>query len=74
MPKTEHTHHYRLCPKCARAVPVQLQERYCINDGTVLLEACPVCESSIGSPYARFCGTCGFEYALVHPSGVRTTM
>ena len=53
---------YRLCPVCFRAVPVQSQERYCINDGTLLLEACPACQRPITSPYARFCGECGSEF------------
>ena len=53
---------YRLCPKCARAVPMDSIERYCINDGSRLLEACPGCGVSITSPYARFCPACGTEY------------
>jgi predicted amidophosphoribosyltransferase len=38
-------------------------ERYCLNDGARMLEACPGCEARITSPYARFCGTCGLELA-----------
>ena len=53
---------YRLCLKCARAVPVDSQERYCINDGEKLLESCPRCDAAITSPYARFCPLCGAEY------------
>lgn len=53
---------YRLCPKCARAVPVDSTERYCINDGAKLLESCPRCGTAITSPYARFCGSCGTDY------------
>ena len=59
------TVHYRLCPCCARAVPARSSERYCINDGTWLLEACPLCGTPITSPYARFCATCGLEFATV---------
>lgn len=55
------TLHYRLCPKCARAVPATSSERFCINDGTRLLEACPHCGAAISSPYAHFCGACGLE-------------
>jgi hypothetical protein len=58
---------YRLCPHCARAVPAYSSERYCINDGTWLLEACPVCAAPISSPYARYCGTCGLEFVTLGP-------
>ena len=54
---------YRLCPRCARAVPIRSTERYCINDGEKLLEACPLCGHVITSPYTRFCGCCGLEFA-----------
>jgi RNA polymerase subunit RPABC4/transcription elongation factor Spt4 len=57
---------YRLCPKCARAVPNDSEERYCINDGARLLEACLGCGASITSPYARFCPVCGTEYRANH--------
>lgn len=50
---------YRLCPRCARAVPAGSGERYCVNDGTELLSACPWCAAPITSPYARFCTRCG---------------
>ena len=50
---------YRLCPRCGRAVPLRSEERYCINDGTPLLEGCPACGVSITSPYARHCAGCG---------------
>ncbi|MFB9994430.1 zinc ribbon domain-containing protein [Deinococcus oregonensis] len=56
--------HYRLCPHCLRAVPAGLNERYCVNDGTRLLEGCPVCQRSISSPYAHFCAACGHPFAL----------
>ncbi|WP_169730639.1 zinc ribbon domain-containing protein [Calidithermus chliarophilus] len=55
---------YRICPRCARAVPLASSERYCTNDGTRLLEACPGCGARITSPYARFCGRCGREFRL----------
>ncbi|WP_170928565.1 zinc ribbon domain-containing protein [Deinococcus hopiensis] len=50
---------YRLCPRCLRAVPTISGERYCVNDGTRLLESCPQCTAPITSPYARFCTRCG---------------
>lgn len=53
---------YRLCPKCLRSVPGAANERFCIQCGTPMLEACPKCKAPITSPYARFCGECGFEY------------
>lgn len=56
---------YRLCPHCARAVPIASSELYCVNDGTWLLEACLQCGAPITSPYARFCTRCGT--ALTHP-------
>lgn len=54
---------FRLCLRCFRAVPSRSDERYCINDGTPLLEACPWCGAAISNPYARFCGACGLEYS-----------
>lgn len=50
---------YRLCSRCARAVPSRSDEQYCVNDGTELLSACPQCSAPITSPYARFCTRCG---------------
>ncbi len=50
---------YRLCPRCQRAIPTSSPERFCVNDGTRLLDACPECHAPIGSPYARFCASCG---------------
>jgi predicted amidophosphoribosyltransferase len=55
---------FRLCPRCFRAVPLASGERYCTNDGEWMLEACPGCEARIASPYARFCGNCGLEFAV----------
>jgi hypothetical protein len=54
---------YRLCPRCARAVPGDSRERYCINDGERLLEECGSCHTAITSPYTRFCAGCGLEFA-----------
>ena len=63
---------YRLCPRCARAVPIRSSERYCINDGSWLLEQCPLCGSAITNPYTRFCGCCGLEFGKVAiPEDVR---
>ena len=55
---------YRVCPRCARAMPASSEERFCINDGTWMLEGCPLCGAAITSPYARFCGVCGQELQL----------
>lgn len=60
---------YRLCPRCFRAVPVASGEKYCPNDGTRLLEACPRCQAPITSPYARFCVVCGQGFGLVASRG-----
>jgi predicted amidophosphoribosyltransferase len=54
---------YHLCPHCARAVPAGALERYCVNDGAQLMQACPACGGAITSPYARYCPACGHEYA-----------
>lgn len=62
---------YHLCPECFRATPAQAKERYCPNDGTRLLEACPQCHASISSPHAQFCSQCGYHFAAA-PSTVRT--
>jgi uncharacterized C2H2 Zn-finger protein len=56
--------HYRVCPRCARAVPARAKELYCINDGEKLLETCPSCGAKITNPYARHCAACGFKFAL----------
>jgi hypothetical protein len=52
---------YRLCPRCTRTVHASSNEHHCINDGTRMLEACPVCGTPITNPYARYCATCGHE-------------
>ena len=54
---------FRLCVRCFRAVPISANEHYCINDGTQLLEQCPMCKTPISSPYARFCECCGLAFA-----------
>lgn len=54
---------YRLCVRCFRAVPASSRECYCINDGTAMLETCPLCSTPITSPYARFCAACGLEFS-----------
>jgi hypothetical protein len=53
---------YRICPRCARAVPIDAKEHYCINDGTLMLEKCPKCQTKICSPYTRHCAECGFAF------------
>jgi hypothetical protein len=52
---------YRLCPHCTRTVHASSNEQYCINDGNRMLEACPVCDSKINSPYACYCTNCGCD-------------
>jgi uncharacterized C2H2 Zn-finger protein len=54
---------FKLCPRCGRAVPASSGEKHCINDGEVLLKACPTCETSITHPYAKHCSSCGYEFA-----------
>ncbi|MFC4426426.1 double zinc ribbon domain-containing protein [Deinococcus navajonensis] len=61
MPNTAVSYH--LCPQCARAVPAQSGERFCANDGTRLLDACPGCSRAILSPYSHFCPHCGHALA-----------
>jgi hypothetical protein len=52
---------HHLCPHCWRAVPAGAGERFCPNDGEWLLTACPRCQETILSPYARFCTAHGLE-------------
>jgi hypothetical protein len=63
---------YRLCPCCTRAVPATSSERYCINDGTWMLEGCPLCSTAITSPYTCFCATCGLEFATLETTRERS--
>lgn len=65
---------FRLCVRCFRAVPTSANERYCINDGTQLLEQCPSCKTPISSPYARFCAVCGSEFGLADSGRGRSEM
>lgn len=60
---------YYLCPRCFRAVPAAAGERYCPNDGTLLLTRCSGCGAGIGTPYARYCKACGLELGQ-HPRPV----
>jgi hypothetical protein len=65
------TIHYRLCLCCFRAVPATSSERYCINDGSWLLERCPLCSAVITNPYARFCAGCGLEFAQANAESAK---
>jgi hypothetical protein len=60
---------YRLCPHCFRAVPALSAERYCVNDGALLLSECSACQAPITSPLARFCPSCGVAYLPVAAKG-----
>ena len=64
---------YRLCPRCTRTVHASSNEQYCINDGSRMLEGCPVCGTKIGSPYARYCTNCGCEMTGLGKPGLKTT-
>ena len=65
---------YRLCPNCARAVPSSSPEHYCINDGTWLIDACPLCSAPISSPYACYCASCGEALLWANQSGQEDAM
>lgn len=54
---------YRLCPRCSRALPSSSTERYCVNDGAALIDACGACGAAITSPLARYCPQCGKAFA-----------
>lgn len=64
---------YRICPRCSRAVPVHAKEQFCINDGVLLLEKCPKCQTKIYSPYTRHCAKCGFAFEQVLTGSVTET-
>jgi hypothetical protein len=53
---------FRLCPICARAVPLDSTELFCINEGARMLEQCPRCHAGIHSPYTRHCSSCGLDF------------
>lgn len=55
---------FHLCPECFRATPAKAGERYCPNDGTAMLTACPRCRAAIRSPFARYCSDCGRGFAV----------
>ena len=63
---------YRLCPRCTRTVHASSNEHYCINDGSRMLEACPVCGTKINNPYARYCANCGSEMTGLEITGQMT--
>ena len=44
---------YRLCPRCARATPAEAGERFCPNDGQLMLSACPSCGEPICTPFGK---------------------
>jgi hypothetical protein len=67
-PSVRVTMFFRVCPKCLRAVPEHSPERYCINDGTRLLEACPKCDTPIANPYGRHCAACGHHLSAEDPA------
>ena len=56
---------YRLCPTCDRSVNLESDERFCVQDGTKMLESCPRCDAPIRVEGAKFCGACGSKYETV---------
>ena len=64
MPKTDHAHHYRLCPKCGNFSNILERQSYCILCGTKLIEECTQCNQPILHPYGKFCYHCGAPYLL----------
>jgi hypothetical protein len=62
---SSHSLGFKLCPRCGRAIPANSGEKHCINDGELLFNACPACETPIMHPYAKHCSSCGHEFALV---------
>ena len=65
---------YLLCPKCQRKLPVASKERYCPNDGSRMLRACPQCNASITSPYSSYCTKCGKKLLEDVPASVTTKL
>jgi hypothetical protein len=53
---------YRICPTCERSASFESDERFCVNDGTKMLEECPRCQAQIKVAGAKFCAACGFQY------------
>lgn len=58
---------YQLCPVCFRAVPGEIGEKFCPNDGARMLEVCQNCKTPIASPYARYCVKCGMSFGQYAP-------
>lgn len=50
---------YHLCPHCLRATPAVAGERFCPNDGTLMVTGCSRCNAPVTSPYDRYCTACG---------------
>lgn len=59
MPAATRKATYHVCPRCLRATPATAGERFCPNDGSAMITACPSCGSPLGSPYDRYCSRCG---------------
>jgi hypothetical protein len=53
---------YRICPACERSASAESDERFCVNDGTKMLEACSHCQALIKVAGAKFCAACGLPY------------
>ncbi|WP_425556218.1 double zinc ribbon domain-containing protein [Deinococcus rubellus] len=60
-----------MCPHCGRAGPTSSGERYCPNDGTRLLDACPNCRAAITSPYARHCMRSGLALCYLPATSLK---
>lgn len=52
---------YHVCPRCLRATPSAAGEKYCPNDGSPMLTACPRCAQPILAPYGEYCANCGTQ-------------
>jgi hypothetical protein len=53
---------YRICPTCERSASAENDERFCVKDGTKMLEACSHCQAPIKVADAKFCAACGLPY------------